>query len=61
MGTRKGIYRQEIDIFAKTRMPNIKQAIAENFVDNDPNTIYQDACTILEYEIAHSNNRDNKA
>ncbi|MCB6570570.1 L-2-amino-thiazoline-4-carboxylic acid hydrolase [Eubacterium limosum] len=49
------------DIFSKTRIPNIKQAMAENFADKDANAIYQDACTILQYEIAHSNNRGNKA
>lgn len=49
------------DIFSKNRILNIQQTIAENFTNKDPNAIYQDACTILEYEIAHSNNRGNEA
>lgn len=49
------------DIFAKTRISNIKQAVAESFAEKDPHAIYQDACNILEYEIAHGSNRVNKA
>lgn len=49
------------DIFAKTRIPNIKQAIAESFTDKDVDAIYKDASCILSLELKNANERGNKA
>jgi len=49
------------DIFYKTRIPNIKQALKERFPHLDFLKIYNDACLILQNEITSMDDRGNKA
>ena len=47
------------DVFSKTRIPYIAQAMKDSFPDKDIVSIYRDACAILENEIKCMNDREN--